>query len=145
MLRTSLACMSAALFISGFCAPANSQQQSPQQPPPQQQSQQPAPPPTATTKVMDNVYIFRYMNHQAMFVVTPAGVIATDPMSLRRPAQPYTDAIQAVTKAPIKTSSIATRTSTTLPAASRSRTLAQRSSRTGTPKRGLLRLIIQTS
>jgi glyoxylase-like metal-dependent hydrolase (beta-lactamase superfamily II) len=37
-----------------------------------------------------------------MFIVTPAGVIATDPISLRRPAKPYIDAIQAVTKAPIK-------------------------------------------
>jgi glyoxylase-like metal-dependent hydrolase (beta-lactamase superfamily II) len=37
-----------------------------------------------------------------MFVVTPAGVIATDPISERRPAKPYIDAIQAVTKAPIK-------------------------------------------
>jgi glyoxylase-like metal-dependent hydrolase (beta-lactamase superfamily II) len=61
-----------------------------------------APPPTATTKVIDNVYIFRYVNHQAMFIVTPEGVIATDPISLRRPAKPYIDAIQAVTKAPIK-------------------------------------------
>ena len=61
-------------------------------------------PPTATTKVdgTDNVYIFRYMGHQSMFVVTPAGVIATDPISLRRPAKPYIDAIQAVTKAPVK-------------------------------------------
>ena len=57
---------------------------------------------TATTKVADNVYIFRYGGYQAMFVVTPAGVIATDPISLRRPAKPYIDAIQAVTKAPIK-------------------------------------------
>ncbi len=61
-----------------------------------------AAPPTATTKVTDNVYIFRYVGHQAMFVVTPAGVIATDPISLRRPAKLYIDAIQAVTKAPIK-------------------------------------------
>mgnify|MGYP001214897370 CR=1 FL=1 len=37
-----------------------------------------------------------------MFIVTPQGVIATDPISLRRPAKPYIDAIQAVTKAPIK-------------------------------------------
>ncbi len=61
-------------------------------------------PPTATTKVegTDNVYIFRYQGHQAMFIVTPAGVIATDPISERRPAKPYIDAIQAVTKAPIK-------------------------------------------
>ena len=61
-------------------------------------------PPTATTKVdgTDNVYIFRYMGHQSMFVVTPDGVIATDPISLRRPVKPYVDAIQAVTKAPVK-------------------------------------------
>jgi glyoxylase-like metal-dependent hydrolase (beta-lactamase superfamily II) len=61
-------------------------------------------PPTATTKVdgTDNVYIFRYMGHQSMFVVTPEGVIATDPISERRPVKPYIDAIQAVTKAPIK-------------------------------------------
>jgi hypothetical protein len=40
-------------------------------------------PVTATTKVdsTDNVYIFRYGGHQSMFVVTPAGVIATDPIS----------------------------------------------------------------
>ena len=66
------------------------------------QAQQPAPPPFATTKVTDNVYIFRYGGHQSMFIVTPAGVIATDPISERRPAKPYIDAIQAVTKAPIK-------------------------------------------
>ncbi|HEY2230483.1 MAG TPA: MBL fold metallo-hydrolase [Xanthobacteraceae bacterium] len=62
------------------------------------------PPPTATTKVegTDNVYIFRYQGHQSMFVVTPEGVIATDPISERRPVKAYIDAIQAVTKAPIK-------------------------------------------
>src|SRR5712672_127320 len=61
-------------------------------------------PPTATTKVdgTENVYIFRYMGHQSMFIVTPEGVIATDPISERRPVKPYIDAIQAVTKAPIK-------------------------------------------
>src|SRR5258708_9075790 len=37
-----------------------------------------------------------------MFVVTPQGVIATDPASYRRPAQPYIDAIKAVTDKPIK-------------------------------------------
>src|SRR5437763_14230834 len=66
------------------------------------QAQAPAPPPFATTKVTDNVYIFRYGGHQSMFVVTPQGVIATDPISERRPAKPYIDAIQTVTKAPIK-------------------------------------------
>ena len=61
------------------------------------QAQQPAPPPFATTKVADNVYIFRYGGHQSMFIVTPDGVIATDPISERRPAKPYIDAIEAVT------------------------------------------------
>ena len=43
-------------------------------------------PPFATTKVdgTDNVYIFRAGNAQAMFVVTPAGVIATDPIGYAR-------------------------------------------------------------
>ena len=66
------------------------------------QAQQP--PQITTTKVegTDNVYIFRYGGAQSPFIVTPAGVIATDPISERRPAKPYIDAIQAVTKAPIK-------------------------------------------
>jgi glyoxylase-like metal-dependent hydrolase (beta-lactamase superfamily II) len=65
----------------------------------------PAPPPFATTKVdgTDNIYIFRYMRHQAMFVVTPDGVIATDPIGLRRPAaQAYIEEIRKITPAPIK-------------------------------------------
>jgi hypothetical protein len=50
-------------------------------------AQQPARPQIATTKVegTDNVYIFRNGNHQSMFVVTPAGVIATDPVAYGRP------------------------------------------------------------
>jgi glyoxylase-like metal-dependent hydrolase (beta-lactamase superfamily II) len=66
---------------------------------------QPAPPPFATTKVdgTDNVYIFRYGGHQSMFIVTPQGVIATDPIGLRRPAaKAYIEEIQKITKAPIK-------------------------------------------
>jgi glyoxylase-like metal-dependent hydrolase (beta-lactamase superfamily II) len=66
----------------------------------------PAAPPFATTKVegTDNVYVFRYGNHQAMFVVTPAGVIATDPISYGRPqaAKTYLEEIAKVTKAPVK-------------------------------------------
>jgi glyoxylase-like metal-dependent hydrolase (beta-lactamase superfamily II) len=64
------------------------------------------PPLFATTKVegTDNVYIFRYQNHQAMFIVTPAGVIATDPISYGRPqaAKAYVDEIRKITKAPIR-------------------------------------------
>ncbi len=69
------------------------------------QAQAPAQPPYATTKVegTDNVYIFRYGGHQSMFVVTPAGVIATDPIGERRPAaKAYIEEIQKITKAPIK-------------------------------------------
>src|SRR5882762_11519100 len=68
------------------------------------QAQAPAQPPFATTKVdgTENVYIFRYGGHQSMFVVTSAGVIATDPISYLRPARPYIDAIKAVTDKPIK-------------------------------------------
>jgi len=63
------------------------------------------PPLFATTKVdgCENVYIFRYVRHQSMFVVTPEGVIATDPIGLRRPAaKAYIEKIQKITKAPIK-------------------------------------------
>lgn len=70
-------------------------------------AQAPAQPPLfATTKVegTDNVYIFRYQGHQAMFVVTPAGVIVTDPISYGRPqaAKTYLDEIRKITQAPIK-------------------------------------------
>jgi glyoxylase-like metal-dependent hydrolase (beta-lactamase superfamily II) len=67
---------------------------------------QQAPPPFATTKVdgTDNVYVFRYGNHQAMFVVTSAGVIATDPIGYGRPqaVTTYLDEIRKVTSEPIK-------------------------------------------
>lgn len=70
------------------------------------QAQQAERPPYATTKVegTDNVYIFRNGNHQAMFVVTPAGVIATDPVAYGRPqgGQLYLDEIRKVTNQPVK-------------------------------------------
>jgi glyoxylase-like metal-dependent hydrolase (beta-lactamase superfamily II) len=70
------------------------------------QAQAPARPPIATTKVegTDNVYVFRNGNHQAMFVVTSAGVIATDPVAYGRPngGQQYVDEIRKVTSQPIK-------------------------------------------
>jgi glyoxylase-like metal-dependent hydrolase (beta-lactamase superfamily II) len=59
----------------------------------------------ATTKVdgTDGVYIFRYQGHQAMFIVTPDGVIATDPIGERRPAAAaYIAEIRKITQAPIK-------------------------------------------
>jgi hypothetical protein len=63
MLRTRFTAITAALIGSAFAAPA--------------QAQQPNPTPFATTKVSENVYIFRYGGHQSMFIVTAAGVIAT--------------------------------------------------------------------
>ena len=69
-------------------------------------AQQPARPPIATTKVegTDNVYIFRNGNHQAMFIVTSDGVIATDPVAYGRPTggQTYLDEIRKVTDKPVK-------------------------------------------
>jgi len=64
------------------------------------------PPPFATTKVegTDNVYIFRAMGHQSMFVVTSAGVIATDPIGYGRRDAPtvYLQEIRKITDKPIK-------------------------------------------
>ena len=65
----------------------------------------PPPPLFSTTKVdgTDGVYIFRYQGHQAMFIVTPDGVIATDPIGERRPAAAaYIGEIRKITQAPIK-------------------------------------------
>lgn len=63
-------------------------------------------PPIETTKVegTDNVYVFRNQNHQAMFVVTKDGVIATDPVAYGKPTggKDYVDAIRKVTDKPIK-------------------------------------------
>jgi glyoxylase-like metal-dependent hydrolase (beta-lactamase superfamily II) len=70
------------------------------------QAQAPTPPPFATTKVegTDNVYIFRHGNHQSIFVVTPEGVIATDPVAYGRPqgGAAYVAEIRKVTDKPIK-------------------------------------------
>jgi glyoxylase-like metal-dependent hydrolase (beta-lactamase superfamily II) len=70
------------------------------------QAQAPARPQIATTKVdgTENVYIFRNGNHQAMFIVTPAGVIATDPVAYGRPTggQTYLDEIRKITDKPVK-------------------------------------------
>ena len=87
-LITSIATAALAVALSG---PANSQAARPQ---------------IETKKVdgTENVYIFRNGNHQAMFIVTPAGVIATDPVAYGRPTggQQYIDEIKKVTDKPIK-------------------------------------------
>jgi glyoxylase-like metal-dependent hydrolase (beta-lactamase superfamily II) len=62
------------------------------------------PPPFATRKITERAYIFRYGGHQAMFVATPDGVIATDPIGYLRPqaVRTYIDEIRKVTSAPIR-------------------------------------------
>jgi glyoxylase-like metal-dependent hydrolase (beta-lactamase superfamily II) len=88
-MRTILACAAAAIAMT--LAPAVAQTQRPQ---------------IATTKVegTEGVYIFRNGNHQAMFIVTKDGVIATDPVAYGRPTggQQYVDEIKKVTDKPIK-------------------------------------------
>jgi glyoxylase-like metal-dependent hydrolase (beta-lactamase superfamily II) len=76
------------------------------QTPPTPPAAAPSRPPIETTKVegTDGVYIFRNVNHQSMFIVTKAGVIATDPIAYGRPTggQTYVDEIKKVTSQPIK-------------------------------------------
>jgi glyoxylase-like metal-dependent hydrolase (beta-lactamase superfamily II) len=69
-----------------------------------QQAPAASPPPFATTKVTDNVYVFRMMGHQAMFVVTPEGVIATDPVGFvnKKGGEIFLAEIRKVTQAPVK-------------------------------------------
>jgi glyoxylase-like metal-dependent hydrolase (beta-lactamase superfamily II) len=70
------------------------------------QAQQPQQPEFSTTKVegTENVYVFRYRNSQAMFVVTSAGVIATDPIGYGRPqaVTTYLEEIKKITNQPIR-------------------------------------------
>ena len=62
------------------------------------------PPPFATTRVADNVYVFRMLGHQSMFVVTPDGVIATDPIGFvnKKGGEVFLAEIRKVTSAPVK-------------------------------------------
>ena len=57
-----------------------------------------------TRKISDNVYVYRHGGHQAMFIVTPAGVIATDPIGYQHPdtVTDYIAEIKKITQAPIK-------------------------------------------
>jgi glyoxylase-like metal-dependent hydrolase (beta-lactamase superfamily II) len=100
MRQTAITTVSVALLATALGPPAQAQQQ---QPAPAQQPQRPQ---IETKKVdgTDNVYVFRNGGHQAMFVVTPAGVIATDPIAYGRPTggQQYLDEIKKVTDKPVK-------------------------------------------
>ena len=91
MSRLLFTSVSAALLASVLAGPAVAQAQRPAQ---------------EATKVegTDNVYIWRNGGHQAMFIVTKDGVIATDPVAYGRPqgGQQYVDAIKKITDKPIK-------------------------------------------
>jgi glyoxylase-like metal-dependent hydrolase (beta-lactamase superfamily II) len=91
MTRVLYSSLGAALLAATLGLPAQAQQQRPQ---------------IETKKVdgTENVYIFRNGNHQAMFIVTKDGVIATDPVAYGRPTggQQYVDEIKKVTDKPIK-------------------------------------------
>ena len=69
-------------------------------------AQLPARPLIETRKVegTDGVYIFRHGNHQSIFIVTPAGVVATDPVGYGRPqgGDAYLAEIRKVTNQPIR-------------------------------------------
>ena len=56
------------------------------------------------TRIAEDVYVFRSQGHQALFVVTDEGVIATDPIGQTNPRSPqlYRAAIAAVTDQPVR-------------------------------------------
>jgi glyoxylase-like metal-dependent hydrolase (beta-lactamase superfamily II) len=88
----AFALVAASLAIAGVAAPA--------------QAQAPQRPQIQTTKVpgTDGVYVFRNGGHQSLLVVTPVGVIATDPVAYGRPTggQDYVNEIRKVTDKPIR-------------------------------------------
>jgi glyoxylase-like metal-dependent hydrolase (beta-lactamase superfamily II) len=61
-------------------------------------------PPFATREIAPGVFLFRFQGHQSIFVVTPDGVLATDPIGQRRPqaVEAYIAEIRKVTQAPIR-------------------------------------------
>lgn len=56
---------------------------------------------TATVQLADNLYGFRWGAYRSLFMVTPEGVIATDPIAPVA-AQAYREAIRAVTDQPVR-------------------------------------------
>ena len=91
MLRALMSLLSAALLAAALPAAAQAPAARPQ---------------FETRKVegTDNVYVFRFLNTQSMFIVTGDGVIATDPIGYGRPqaVAAYIDEIRKITSEPIK-------------------------------------------
>lgn len=68
-------------------------------------AQQAPPQPAAQlTPLAEDVYLYRSIGHQSIFIVTDDGVIATDPIGQTNPRSPrlYEAAIAAVTDQPVK-------------------------------------------
>ncbi len=63
-----------------------------------------AQPPPTTVQLAPNAHAFRYLGYQSLFVVTPEGVIATDPSGRGRPqaVAAYLAEIRKITQAPIR-------------------------------------------
>ncbi len=57
--------------------------------------------PYQTIKVTDNVYIFQYGGSQSMFLVTPEGVIAADPLNAQA-SRVYLEEIRKITPEPVR-------------------------------------------
>lgn len=64
-------------------------------------AQQPGGPQYETVKVADGVYIFKGEGRNSLFVTTPAGVIATDPISVKA-AKAYREEIRKITPLPVR-------------------------------------------
>ena len=70
-----------------------------------QQSQPPSPQSVAElTRIAEDVYMWRSLTHNTIFIVTDEGVVAADPVGLTNPRSPqmYKSAIAAVTGVPVK-------------------------------------------
>ena len=92
-----------AALLAALALPALAQAPAPADPA-KPAAPQRAPFETKQVEGTDNVYVFRYGNHQSMFIVTRAGVIATDPIAYGRPqaAVTYIEEIRKITDKPIK-------------------------------------------
>jgi glyoxylase-like metal-dependent hydrolase (beta-lactamase superfamily II) len=70
-----------------------------------QQTQPPSPQSVAElTRIAEDVYMWRSMTHNTIFIVTDEGVVAADPVGLVNPRSPqmYKAAIAAVTDRPVR-------------------------------------------
>ena len=94
MARQCLICLCLVLIASGAASSGNASNAAAAQAPSAAANYE-------TRKITDSVYIFRFGGTQAMFVVTPDGVIATDPISPQA-SKVYLQEIRKITQAPVR-------------------------------------------